>query len=100
MAMAVAVQTVQVFQMVILIKMNVMYVIQMLLMTVLRIVLGNGVEQPQLMSAVYAVVIIVVVLIAQVKLMVVLMKMNVEPVILIQQMIVHRIVLECGAVMQ
>ena len=52
------------------------------------------------MSAVYAEVIIVPVLIVQVKLMVVLMKMNVEPVMLIQQMIVYRIVLEFGVVMQ
>ena len=52
------------------------------------------------MSAVYEEVIIVPVLIVQVKLMVVLMKMNVEPVMLIQQMIVLRIVLEFGVVMQ
>ncbi len=42
-AMAAVVQTVQVFQMVILMKMNVMYVIMIHLMIVLRIVLANGV---------------------------------------------------------
>ena len=42
MVMAAVVQTVQVFQMVILMKMNVMYVIMIHLMTVLRIVLAYG----------------------------------------------------------
>jgi len=43
MVMAAVVQTVQVFQMVILMKMNVMYVIMIHLMTVSRIVLAYGV---------------------------------------------------------